>query len=202
MPDNPEQSLRRLGTAPQNTLHFADQEYPPRTGSIANAGEYASLYEQHVVEVYRYHHARTGSVSDAQDLTAETFHAALENYPRYQSQRGTPIAWLMGIARHKLADHFRRAAKFIPLDAIPEKPADQPSPEMLAGLSLRLAQVAAALCRINPSRAEAVALHLYVGLSLEETGQVMKKSPQAVKKLVQRGLADLRRSLQVKEVEE
>jgi RNA polymerase sigma-70 factor (ECF subfamily) len=161
---------------------------------------FGNLYQQHVVAIYRYHHARTGCVADAQDLTAETFRAALEGISRYQPAQGRPIAWLMGIARHKLADHFRRAPQTIPLESIEAVIGEQPTPEVEAARAMQLDQIAAALRRINPGRAEAITLHLYVGLSLEETGQALDKSPQAVKKLVQRGLADLRRCLRPKEV--
>jgi RNA polymerase sigma-70 factor (ECF subfamily) len=161
---------------------------------------FGNLYRQHVVAIYRYHHARTGCVADAQDLTAETFRAALEGISRYQPTQGRPIAWLMGIARHKLADHFRRAPQTIPLESIEAVIGEQPTPEVEAARAMQLDQIAAALRRINPGRAEAITLHLYVGLSLEETGQALDKSPQAVKKLVQRGLADLRRCLRPKEV--
>jgi RNA polymerase sigma-70 factor (ECF subfamily) len=162
---------------------------------------FGDLYREHVVAIYRYHHARTGCVVDAQDLTAETFRAALEGFSRYQPAQGRPIAWLMGIARHKLADHFRRAPQTIPLESIEAATGEQFTPEVEAGRAMQLDQIAAALRRVNPGRAEAITLHLYVGLSLEETGQALNKSPQAVKKLVQRGLADLRRCLRTEEAE-
>ena len=94
----------------------------------------------------------------------------------------------MGIARHKLADHFRHAQKTVPLEAARVEPGDWDTPEAKIGRALQVEQVAEALGRMNPARAEAVALHLYVGLSLEETGEILCKSLQAVKKLVQRGL--------------
>jgi RNA polymerase sigma-70 factor, ECF subfamily len=162
---------------------------------------FGNLYREHVVAIYRYHHARTGCVADAQDLTAETFRAALEGFSRFQPAQGKPIAWLMGIARHKLADHFRRPPQTVPLESIAAATGELPTPEVEAGRAMQLDQIAEALRRINPGRAEAITLHLYVGLSLEEAGQVLDKSPQAVKKLVQRGLADLRRCLHSEEAE-
>jgi RNA polymerase sigma factor (sigma-70 family) len=168
---------------------------------VSSLDGFADLYREHFVAVYRYHHARTGCVADAQDLTAETFHAALESFSRYQPAKGSPIAWLMGIARHKLADYFRHAPKDISLAAVEAQPAEGPSPEVQAGQALQVVQVAQALRRINSARAEALALHLYAGFCLEETALALDKSPEAVKKLVQRGLADLRRILWAQEVE-
>ena len=43
--------------------------------------------------------------------------------------------------------------------------------------------------------AQVVKLRFFAGLSLSEAAQVMKRSEEAVKKLIHRGLADLRRRL-------
>jgi RNA polymerase sigma-70 factor (ECF subfamily) len=56
--------------------------------------------------------------------------------------------------------------------------------------------VAAALRALNPERAEALALHYFAGLGFAEAGRVMGKSEEAVKKLVQRGLVELRERLE------
>ena len=45
--------------------------------------------------------------NDAQDLTSQTFLAAMESLPKYRGQSQF-VAWLLGIARHKTADQFRR----------------------------------------------------------------------------------------------
>lgn len=64
-------------------------------------------YEAALPEVYGYllHRCRNRSV--AEDLTAETFLAAVSSIRRGAVRRVT-VAWLVGIARHKLVDHWRR----------------------------------------------------------------------------------------------
>ena len=63
---------------------------------------FAELYRRHVRSIYRYHMAHTGNVKDAEDLTSQTFMAALEGI---RSFRGTApyISWLIGIASKKRA---------------------------------------------------------------------------------------------------
>jgi RNA polymerase sigma-70 factor (ECF subfamily) len=65
-----------------------------------------SLYDRALPEVYGYLLARCGQKALAEDLTAETFLAAV----RAESDGGGPtgVAWLIGTARHKLVDHWRR----------------------------------------------------------------------------------------------
>jgi RNA polymerase sigma-70 factor (ECF subfamily) len=47
----------------------------------------------------------------AADLTANVFVAAIESARSYRRSRGTPAAWLFGIARHVVADERRRSAR-------------------------------------------------------------------------------------------
>ena len=47
----------------------------------------------------------------AADLTAEVFLAAIEAAPCYRSARGSPSAWLFGIARNTVSAEDRRAGR-------------------------------------------------------------------------------------------
>ncbi len=156
---------------------------------------FTAVYQQHVERIYRYHLARTGSIEDAQDLTAETFHAALESFAGYDPAQGCAAAWLTGIARHKLVDHFRRSRQTLAIAQVEDQPDPAASPEEASVQRLQMAQVAAALRSLPADRADALSLHFFAGLSLSETAWVMRRSEQAVKKLIHRGLADLRRQL-------
>ena len=51
---------------------------------------------------------RTLSADVAIDLTAETFVAALESVRRFRADDGPAVAWLLGIARHKLLRSLER----------------------------------------------------------------------------------------------
>jgi RNA polymerase sigma-70 factor (ECF subfamily) len=65
-----------------------------------------SLYDRALPEVYGYLLARCGQRALAEDLTAETFLSAV----RAEQDGGAPttVGWLIGTARHKLVDHWRR----------------------------------------------------------------------------------------------
>jgi RNA polymerase sigma-70 factor (ECF subfamily) len=156
---------------------------------------FTAVYQQHVERIYRYHLARTGSVDDAQDLTAETFHAALESFAAYNPAQGCAAAWLTGIAQHKLVDHFRRSRRNLAIAQVEDQPDRAESTEEASAQRLQMAQVSAALRKLPADRAEALSLHFFAGLSLNEAAQVMHRSEEAVKKLIHRGLADLRAQL-------
>jgi len=84
--------------------------------AIANVDAFAELYRLHVTRVYRYHMAHTGNTKDAEDLTSQTFMAALEGIRSFRGS-GSFAAWVMGIASKKRLMHFRGSRPEVPLDA-------------------------------------------------------------------------------------
>jgi RNA polymerase sigma-70 factor (ECF subfamily) len=68
------------------------------------------LYDRALPQVYGYLLPRCGSPQVAEDLTAETFLGAVAAIRRRAVNQLT-TAWLVGIARHKLVDHWRRQAR-------------------------------------------------------------------------------------------
>ncbi len=86
------------------------------SGSPATTGTtLLALYDDAVPHVYGYLLARCGGRALAEDLTSETFLAAVEaaRRPIVNGVVAAPmtIPWLIGIARHKLADHWRREVR-------------------------------------------------------------------------------------------
>jgi RNA polymerase sigma factor (sigma-70 family) len=53
--------------------------------------------------VYAYVAYRIGDGPDAEDITSETFERALRYKKSYDSRKGEPVAWLIGIARRCIA---------------------------------------------------------------------------------------------------
>ena len=66
-----------------------------------------AIYRVALPRVYGYLLPRCGSAALAEDLTSETFLAAV-NASREGSLTEVSTGWLVGVARHKLVDHWRR----------------------------------------------------------------------------------------------
>lgn len=158
----------------------------------SDAQAFAELYRRHVTRVYRYHMAHTGNVKDAEDLTSQTFMAALESIRSYRAT-GSFAAWLMGIASRKRALFFRRRRHpEVALDTIIEV-ADPALPtDKAAARHILFGELRHVLRTLSPDRLEAVALHFFAGLDCSEAGRVLGKSEAAVKMLLSRALQDLR----------
>jgi RNA polymerase sigma-70 factor, ECF subfamily len=69
-----------------------------------------ALYDDALPQVHGYLVSRCGNPAIAEDLTSETFMAAVDAVRRDRVPNLT-IAWLVGVARHKLVDHWRTQAR-------------------------------------------------------------------------------------------
>src|SRR5436190_20572353 len=69
-----------------------------------------AMYDRALPQVFGYLRARVGNEAVAEDLTAETFLAAVQAIQRDAIPHLT-VAWLVGVARHKLVDHWRRQTR-------------------------------------------------------------------------------------------
>src|SRR4051812_27032663 len=69
-----------------------------------------ALYDDAVAEVYGYLLARCRNRTVAEDVTSEVFMGAVDSVRRGRVDDVT-TAWLIGIARHKLVDHWRQVER-------------------------------------------------------------------------------------------
>lgn len=70
--------------------------------------DFSALYREQALPLAAYFLRRTRDPQVAADLVAETFAAALAGAARFDPDRGSPVGWLYGIARHQLAAFERR----------------------------------------------------------------------------------------------
>ncbi len=177
-------------------------KYPADEGlAFAARGDpaaFAELYQRYAGHIYRYLLTQVNNAQDAQDLTAQTFTAALKNIASYRGE-GSPAAWLTIIARNHAVNFLRRSRREVPLDD--DAPLIAPATEEIVGQRLQMASVLQALNRLPADRAEVIRLRIFAELSTHETAVVMGKSEAAVKMLLHRGLRDLREYVAVKEGE-
>ncbi|SEL36497.1 RNA polymerase sigma factor [Streptacidiphilus jiangxiensis] len=83
----------------------------PIAPPVPDPSGFAEFYEQNFAAILGFVTRRTDNVHLAADLTADIFLTALEQVESYDARRGTPAAWLYGIARNVLATHFRGSAR-------------------------------------------------------------------------------------------
>ncbi|HET8978928.1 MAG TPA: RNA polymerase sigma factor [Solirubrobacteraceae bacterium] len=141
-------------------------------------------------QVYGYLLPRCGSVTIAEDLTAETFMAAAAAVSHGQVGEVT-VAWLVGVARHKLVDHWRRVARERRGLARVERVQEEAVDPWEAVLDAEAAH--AALLHLSGPQRIALTLRYLDGLSVPEVADHLGRSVHATETLLVRARAALRR---------
>jgi RNA polymerase sigma-70 factor (ECF subfamily) len=153
-----------------------------------------ALYDSALPQVYGYLLSRCGQRALAEDLTAETFVAAVD---AVRSDRPPPLsaAWLVGVARHKLADHWRRQAREDRgLQAVAGQlpgtsAADDPWNGWLDAVTAR-----EVLARLGPHHRLALTLRYLDGLPVPEVARLLDRTLHATEALLVRARAAFRRA--------
>lgn len=159
----------------------------------------SSVLESVQEPVLRYCRARMGAgerhLFSADDVAQEVLMAVMTAVPRYQDQGRPFMAFVYGIASHKVADAMRSAArvKADPTDVLPESVDFSTGPEQVA-LDNDASRRMAALLQVLPEKQrEILVLRLVVGMSAEETAETIGSSPGAVRVAQHRALAKLKK---------
>jgi RNA polymerase sigma-70 factor, ECF subfamily len=155
---------------------------------------FRAFYEQALPRVYGYLlHRCGGSVEVAEDLTQEAFVAAVAELKKGTRVR-TPIAWIYGIARHKLLDHYRvqeRLERGLALAAQADEIEDElvvPDEEEARDRAV------AALAFVGASQRAALVLCYVDGFSVREAAGILGKGEESVESLLARGRASFKQA--------
>jgi RNA polymerase sigma factor (sigma-70 family) len=88
----------------------------PRPEKLAGASarsstsEFGRLYQENIAAVSGFFARRCTEPQTVADLTSETFVAAISSFHSFDAGRGSPRAWLIGIARVVYARHYAGVA--------------------------------------------------------------------------------------------
>jgi RNA polymerase sigma-70 factor, ECF subfamily len=155
--------------------------------------------------VVRYCRGRIGrsewTFASADDVAQDVCLTVLTDLPRYRRQGGAFLAWVYGIAAHKVVDAHRAVtrSKLVLVADAPEQDAAElgrvEGPERRA-LRGETAAELGRLLEVLPSRQrEMLILRVVHGLSAEETATVLGATPGAVRLAQHRALVRLRQAM-------
>ena len=160
----------------------------PRRADAA-APSFASVAEELLDDVYGYLLYLTKNWAVAEDLTSETFEAALKKWRRFDPSRGTPRAWLLAIARTTALDWFRSDARRRKREERAERDVHREDAGSFGdGLSAELQE---SLQALSAGEREVVALRIVLDLDGEETARLLGISTTAVSTRLSRALSKL-----------
>jgi RNA polymerase sigma-70 factor, ECF subfamily len=170
----------------------------------AKAGDaeaFGLIYDRYVDNVYRFVYFRVGNRQLAEDLTADTFLRALHRIGSVTWQGRDLRAWLVTIARNRIADHFKSGRYRLEvstgdvLDADREERGPEGSPEEAVVDHVTNVALLSAVKQLNPEQQECIVLRFLQGFSVAETAEAMGKTEGAIKALQYRAVRALARLL-------
>ena len=160
---------------------------PGDSGVLADEQAFRAWYDRSLPTVYGYLFHRCGRDPDlAEELTQQAFVEAVRHYRRFRGQADA-TTWVIGIARHKLVDHYRRGERDTRrLAALTARELGDPSraesspPTMPDDIDDALA--------VLPALQRAVlVLHYMDQLSVREVAQAIGKTEAATASILARG---------------
>ncbi|HEY0806847.1 MAG TPA: RNA polymerase sigma factor [Pseudonocardiaceae bacterium] len=162
------------------------------------AAEFERLYRAHVDAVTAFFARRSADPHTVADLTSDTFVQAITSFGTFDPRKGTPRAWVFGIARRIYAGHCdahsQQRNKVLRLSGRRDLDADQVE-ELLGRIDAeregrRLVTELTALPALDRAVVELVDL---AGLPAKEAAGVLGLSPGAVRMRLMRARTRLRK---------
>jgi RNA polymerase sigma factor (sigma-70 family) len=162
------------------------------TGKVDEARvAFEALYRDSRDDVYAYATGLLRDRSAAEEVTSLAFERAWRKRRQIDRKRGTPRAWLFGIARNAALDELRRRSRMAP-GRVTEEPSPAPDPGEAA---VDRAALHGALVSLAGRERELIALKFFAGLSNAEIADVIRTSETNAGTRLHRVIEKLRRSI-------
>lgn len=161
--------------------------------AFASEAAFRAFYDRALPRVYGYLlHRCCGDWTLAEDLTQTAFAEAVRHRGDYDG-RSDAVTWLIGIARHKLADHLRTEARSgrrlmqLTVREIAQAPEDD-----AWRVADDRAALEAVLAQLPADQRAVLVLHHADGLPVREVARLVHRSESATESLLSRSMAALR----------
>lgn len=154
---------------------------------------FMTFYDTALPHVWGYLSARCPAPATAEELTAEVFLAAVDAVHK-DTAAPVSVPWAIGVARHKLVDHWRRQAREERRMQALAGEASTRSGDMDDPWDARLDQMRAreVLQRIAPQQRAALTLRYLDGLPVPEVAAELGRTVHATEALLMRAKAAFR----------
>jgi RNA polymerase sigma-70 factor, ECF subfamily len=159
---------------------------------VSDTSAFLDLYDDALPHVYGYLARRCPNAATAEDLTADTFMAAVAALQKGRAHGDRPdlnVAWLIGTARHKLIDHWRRTERHKEelADLWDDLAVDDPNEEAIEAASAN-----AVLAQLAPTHRAVLTLRYIDDLPVADVASTLGRTVHATEALLTRAKAAFR----------
>lgn len=180
------------------TINELSKEHLILAKALENPDVFATLYTQYFPQIYTYIRYRVKDDATADELTAFVFERAMTRLNKFDSERGTFVGWLFGIARQKVLNHNRKLRRWqmLPLEWFKHSHDHAPLPESLTEKQLQEERLLKAVGRLDEREQDLIALKFASGMTNRRIAAVTGLTEANVGVIVFRALKRLRQLLE------
>jgi RNA polymerase sigma-70 factor (ECF subfamily) len=170
----------------------------PRDRSGARDAEFDRLFNEYSAPIYNYALRMIGDADRAADIAQDTF---IKAYRKLNTLTDASAArsWIYRIATNTAIDAMRRSRHTVRMDEGDDRPVEQPDggpgPETQVLSGLLDERIGRALLRLKPNHRQCLVLSDIEDMSSAQIGEVMGMTGGAVRVLLCRARAEMRRLL-------
>jgi RNA polymerase sigma-70 factor (ECF subfamily) len=178
------------------TIMTNDQQLLAQAKQL-NPAALRALHERFYGPVARYIQFKVGDTHTVEDLCGEVFVRLLQGLKRGQAWQDSPQGWIMGIARHVVADHYRQKER-MPEVALSDglTAAAETNPVHQVVLTERKRLLEQAIQQLSEEQRDVILLRFMEGIDIQGVAKAINKTPGAVKALQYRALRALSEIMQ------
>jgi len=162
-----------------------------RECQAGNFEGFGVLYKAYVRRIYDFIYYKTYHKETAEDIASAVFMKVLENIKSYKPGKGSFSAWLYGIARNAVIDHYRKGKPEIPVEDIWDLPETRDFTADIDNKN-RLEEVRTHLVKFKPAHRQIIILRLWQELSYREIAEISGNSEANCKMIFSRTIGKLR----------
>lgn len=167
-------------------------------GRIASGDRdaFRKLYDLHAPRLHAFALRITRQGPLAADAVHDAFLQVWRNADRFNADRGSPTAWLLGLVRYRALDIARRRGREVPDHDMPEPVDEDPDPLQRLLASRDAAALHACLGQLPADRRRLVLLAFVEGLTHGDLALRLAIPLGTVKSWIRRSLQSLRSCLE------
>ncbi|MCK6626811.1 MAG: sigma-70 family RNA polymerase sigma factor [Anaerolineae bacterium] len=156
-----------------------------------------ALHQRFYEPVARYIGFKVGDPQTVEDLSGEVFVRVIQGLKRGQTWQDSPQGWIMGIARHVVADYYRQRERMSEVELSDGLvAAAETGPAHQAVLNERKRLLEQAIQQLGDEQRDVILLRFMEGIDIQGVAKAINKTPGAVKALQYRALRALAELMQ------
>lgn len=195
----PEQRLNPTSAAIDSRAHDQALIECVRQMATGDQAALAKLYDTTNRLIYGLILRVLGDTGAAEEVLLDVYSQVWRQAASYDTQRGSPLAWLTTIARSRAIDRLRSGwqtqQRQESLDVVTDRETSAFSPEENTVMAERQRLVKQALAALSPEQREVIELAYYSGLSHTEIAERLGQPLGTVKTRTRLGMKKLRDAL-------